>query len=125
MLIADRARFLLTILVFTWKLAICQSPYPVELYGPLSSGSTGDQFGRSVAISGDYAFVSATPKVHVYNRWEGGPNAWGWVQSIEAPDGFSPLFGTGVYAWTTISLSIAHLFQLISSVEQAKRSCSG
>lgn len=71
----------------------------------------GESFGAQVAIIDDYAFVSETGplwsisvgrlacRVHVFYRQEGGANAWGWIQTILAPDGDSVSFGSGIHAW--------------------------
>ncbi len=66
----------------------------------------GRDFGAHVAIRGDHAFVSeprVTPqgadgRVHVYHRYEGGYNAWGWVQTLLPPDGDGYYFGVGLHA---------------------------
>jgi len=55
-----------------------------------------------VAIVGDYAFVSEVwwgGRVHVFYRWEGGTNNWGWTQTILPPDGDTFYFGSTIYAW--------------------------
>ncbi len=66
-------------------------------------------FGVHVAISGDYAFVSEAisfigspvneTRVHVFHRWEGGSDAWGWTQTLVPPDGDDFAFGAAVHAW--------------------------
>lgn len=60
-------------------------------------------FGWAVAIEGDHLFVTETcfgigmsSRVHVFHRNAGGPNAWGPVQLIVAPDGDDNGFGTGL-----------------------------
>ena len=61
-------------------------------------GMAGDQFGRSVAVSGDIAVVGAlsgdgillnSGTAYVFARNQGGANAWGQVDLISVGDGFS------------------------------------
>jgi len=65
-------------------------------------------FGERIAIHGDYAFVcepgqlgplQGEERVQVYHRWEGGMNAWGWSQTITAPDSDGFWFGMGIRSW--------------------------
>lgn len=57
-----------------------------------STAATEDQFGTVVAISGDVAVVGAHRKAgyrgsaYVFERDAGGPNAWGEVAELIAPD---------------------------------------
>lgn len=57
-----------------------------------SDGTRGDHFGESVGISGDAAIVGAKWKAlaagtaYVFERHQGGPNAWGEVVKLTAGD---------------------------------------
>jgi hypothetical protein len=72
---------------------------PAELTRP-------EQFGSSVAISGDDVIVGAPSsinpgagevgRVFVYNRDAGGPGAWGRVATLSAPATFQRFFGRSV-----------------------------
>jgi uncharacterized repeat protein (TIGR01451 family) len=68
-----------------------------------SDGAVGDYFGDSVAISGDMLVVGAqhnafdTGAAYVFERDEGGTNAWGQVKKLTASDGaVSDNFGFSV-----------------------------
>jgi parallel beta-helix repeat protein/predicted outer membrane repeat protein len=61
-----------------------------------SDGSDDDGFGRKMAMSGDYLVMSATGEdekasnagaVYIFNRNEGGADAWGQVSKLTASDG--------------------------------------
>ena len=58
-----------------------------------SDGTAGDQFGRSVLISGDYAIVGAgqkdqaTGSAYIFYRNEGGIDNWGQQKKLTASDG--------------------------------------
>jgi uncharacterized repeat protein (TIGR01451 family) len=60
-----------------------------------SDGSSGDEFGRSVAISGDRVVVGAEKHnleigaVYVFERDAGGPNAWGETRQLVPSDGLT------------------------------------
>jgi hypothetical protein len=60
-----------------------------------SDPAAGDNFGYSVALSGDYAVVGAwgdddsgesTGSAYVFNRGSGGPNNWGRIKKLTASD---------------------------------------
>ena len=72
-----------------------------------SDGADGDNFGRSVAISGNAIVVGAHAddngtntdqgSVYIYERDQGGTNAWGEVKKLLASDGnYGDLFGNSV-----------------------------
>ncbi len=61
-----------------------------------SDGATNDEFGASIAISGDTVVVGASRdnyngefsgSAYIYNRHQGGNENWGQVKKILAPDG--------------------------------------
>ena len=61
-----------------------------------SDGSEEDSFGKSVAISGDYAIVGAywdddngfnSGAAYIFYRHQGGANNWGEVAKLTAGDG--------------------------------------
>lgn len=71
------------------------------------SGTTGDEFGVSVSISGDTAIVGANRdeisgqtaqgSAHIFNRNQGGADNWGGVKLLVASDGTGgDQFGTSV-----------------------------
>ena len=68
-----------------------------------SDGATNDRFGFSVAADGDvvavgaYGDASARGAAYVFERNQGGTNAWGQVRKLTADDGTnSDYFGFGV-----------------------------
>jgi VCBS repeat-containing protein len=71
-----------------------------------TGGAAQDEFGGSVAISGDLAVVGArlsdekgtsAGSVYIYYRNQGGLNQWGQMKKLLAPDGFAnAVFGTSV-----------------------------
>ena len=88
-------------------IAIGQTTAYIQLHDP--DPGVGSGFGIAVAISGDHAFVSESfsepgsllpghERVHVFYRHEGGMNAWGWKQTLTAPDGDDIGFGLSLSA---------------------------
>lgn len=72
-----------------------------------SDGANGDQFGFSVALSGNFAVVGAlndddngsnSGSAYIFSRNSGGPNNWGQTKKLTASDGAnSDQFGTSVF----------------------------
>ena len=76
----------------TWA----QSEFATEVKITAKDGAADDEFGYSVAISGDTAIVGAyrdddngtdSGSAYVYRRDAGGPDSWGEVAKITASDG--------------------------------------
>jgi ELWxxDGT repeat protein len=68
-----------------------------------ADGNTGDYYGYSVSMFGDWAAVGSqgdngfTGSAHIYYRDQGGSNNWGWVKDVTASDGAaSDYFGISV-----------------------------
>ena len=63
-----------------------------------ADGAAGDQFGFSVSLDGDTAVISAATgnAAYVFERNQGGPNAWGESHKIVAANPLPELFGYSV-----------------------------
>ena len=62
-----------------------------------SDAQTDDQFGTSVAISGDTAVVGGGSGAYLFERNQGGPDTWGEVKKLTASDTTDfDAFGVGV-----------------------------